>query len=72
VSKWDKKEVKDSQNNVLHKKKDAVYAIEFLMPHEFLFLLCNAINRLDTVIRLHNPDLTSEKANIYQWELSNG
>lgn len=43
--------------------------VPFLLPHEFLFLLCNCSDRLKTILRIHNPELVSEKRNIHQWEL---
>lgn len=46
--------------------------IPYIMPHEFLFLLCNSINRIDTVNKIHKADLTSEYGDIYQWEISDG
>jgi len=42
------------------------------MPHEFLFLLCNSLDRLETIKRLHKPDLSSKIDNVYQWEISDG
>jgi hypothetical protein len=42
------------------------------MPNEFLFLMCNAKNRLDTITSLHNPIFKSNMTEIYQWELSDG
>ncbi|CDW81298.1 UNKNOWN [Stylonychia lemnae] len=55
------------EKEIKQKKLD----VPFLLPHEFLFLLCNCSNRLETISRLHNPELVSVKGNIYQWELSN-
>jgi hypothetical protein len=73
VGKWQDYELtKKAQEALVEKKRDRAYDVEFLMPHEFLFLLCNSINRLDTIVRLHSRDLKSELDNIYQWELSEG
>jgi len=44
----------------------------FLLPHEFLFLLCNSTNRLDMINKVHKHDLTSDHGIIYQWEISGG
>jgi len=40
------------------------------MPHEFLFLLCNSLNRQEAIQQLHRPDFSSELDNVYQWEIS--
>lgn len=45
--------------------------IPFLLPHEFLFLLCNCEDRLKLIRRIHNPELVSQKGNIHNWELLN-
>lgn len=45
--------------------------IPFLLPHEFLFLLCNCEDRLAAIKRVHKPELISEKGNIHYWELLN-
>jgi hypothetical protein len=37
----------------------------YIYPHEFLFLLCNSLNRLDTIKRLHKADFTSVKGDCY-------
>ena len=29
--------------------------IPFMMPHEFLFLLCNCMNRIDSIKKFHDP-----------------
>ena len=34
--------------------------IPFILPHEFIFLLCNSLNRLANINRLHQPDLSSD------------
>ena len=47
------------------------YDTPFLLPHEFLYLLCNHENRLDTITRIHNPELASVKQNIFNWEFAN-
>ena len=46
--------------------------VPYLMPHEFLFLLCNTHNVLDLIQRAHKPDLSSKYGEIYQWEISGG
>eukprot|EP00347_Sterkiella_histriomuscorum_P021092 403335284 len=53
------------EKEIKQKKLD----VPFLLPHEFLYLLCNSSDRLETINRLHNPELVSQKGNIYQWEL---
>ena len=35
--------------------------VPFLLPHEFLFLLCNCEDRLKLIRRIHNPELVSQK-----------
>lgn len=34
--------------------------IPFILPHEFIFLLCNSLNRLANINKLHQPDLSSD------------
>lgn len=51
--------------------KKRPYDAPFLLPHEFLYLLCNGENRLEVIERSHNPDLASEKQHINNWELPN-
>ena len=41
--------------------KKRPYDAPFLLPHEFLYLLCNGENRLEVIERSHNPELISEK-----------
>jgi hypothetical protein len=38
----------------------------FILPHEFIFLMCNSVNRLANINKLHKPDLTSD---LYQVNL---
>lgn len=42
------------------------------MPHEFLFLYGNCASRFTTLMKNHNPDLSSDKGMIYQWEIAEG
>jgi hypothetical protein len=42
----------------------------FLLPHEFLFLLCNCQNRLDIINKVHKVDLTSDYGDVYWWEIA--
>lgn len=51
-------------------KKNERHNIPYLMPHEFLFLLCNTHNLLELIQRAHKPDLSSKFGKIYQWEIS--
>jgi hypothetical protein len=45
----------------------------FLLPHEFLFLLCNSENRLKILKRTHQPELRSSLKNFYYYEnMKNG
>lgn len=37
----------------------------FLLPHEYLFLLCNTSNRLNVINEMHRPNLKSKLGNIY-------
>lgn len=39
--------------------------VPYIFPHEFLFLLCNSLNRLDLITRLHKPDLSSVLGDAY-------
>ena len=39
--------------------REANIDIPYILPHEFLFLLCNCENRLSTINRMHRPDLSS-------------
>ena len=43
----------------------------FLLPHEFLFLLCNTEDRLEVIRRSHRPELVSNRGNIHNWEFIN-
>lgn len=43
----------------------------YLLPHEFLYLLCNAEDRLSTIRRVHRVELVSAKGDINHWELLN-
>lgn len=40
-----------------------------LFPHEFLFLLCNARNRLELINKLPKPEFTTERRNIKKYEM---
>jgi hypothetical protein len=49
--------------------KQNLLDVPFLLPHEFLFLLCNSTNRLEMIAKNHNPELTSEKVQLDNWQL---
>jgi len=61
----------ESENRMMVEKvyKQRSMEAPFLLPHEFLYLLCNSTDRLSTITRVHKPDLISEKGNIHYWEL---
>jgi hypothetical protein len=40
-----------------------------LMVHEFMYLLCNASDRVDQITQNHKVDYRSQKDEIHQWEL---
>ena len=42
-----------------------------IMPHEFLYLLCCASDRLHQINKNHKADLLSQKHKIFQWEIYN-
>jgi len=44
-----KKERRDFERD----HREARVDIPFIMPHEFLFLLCNALSRLDSINKVH-------------------
>jgi len=52
--------------------RDAPTLIPFILPHEFLFLLCNSLNRIDTVNREHKLNFDCKFGDIYQWEIADG
>lgn len=58
------------QQDFIKEKKKERHDIPYLMPHEFLFLLCNTHNLLGLIEKAHKPDLGSKKGKIYQWEIS--
>lgn len=58
------------QRDFEKEKKNERHDIPYLMPHEFLFLLCNTHNLLGLIEKAHRPDLSSKKGKIYQWEIS--
>ena len=43
-----------------------------IMPHEFLYIVCNSTNRLDIIEDRHNviADLKSKPVDIFHWELN--
>lgn len=53
------------KDNFKKEKKNERHDVPYLMPHEFLFLLCNTHNLLDLIQKAHKPDLTSAKGKIY-------
>jgi hypothetical protein len=34
--------------------------------------MCNSLDRLESIKRLHKPDLSSAMGDVYQWEISDG
>lgn len=63
---WNKVErrVFEREHNDPRRKEDKLsyplpLNVPFIMPHEFIFLMCNSLNRLDNINRLHKPDYTS-------------
>jgi len=46
--------------------------IPFILPHEFLFLVCNSVDRLERLSSVHKPTLKGEFGDIYQWEIADG
>lgn len=65
---WNKQERRKFEKEHRNERID----IPFILPHEFLFLLCNCLNRLNTINKMHKLDLSSVLDNIYQWEVSDG
>jgi hypothetical protein len=43
---------------------------QWIMQHEFLYLLCNTTNRLDLIEKNHHVHLHSVRAPIFHWELN--
>ena len=41
----------------------------YILPHEFLYLLCNASDRLKIIEENHKIDLKGVKAPIHYWEI---
>jgi hypothetical protein len=52
--------------------REAPIFIPFILPHEFLFLLCNSLSRIETVRREHKLKFESDRGDIYQWEIADG
>lgn len=44
----------------------------FLLPHEFLYLLCNALSRIETINREHRMNFDIQFGDVYQWEIADG
>lgn len=63
----------EQENRIMVEKdfKQKPIEMPFLLPHEFLFLLCNNEDRLSIIKQMHNPELVSVKGNINNWELIN-
>ena len=58
----------------LKRKKNMNYpddkdSTDMLFPHEFLFLLCNAKNRLDIISKMPKPEFTIEKKSIKKYDM---
>jgi len=63
---WNKVERRmfEREHNDPRKKEDRetnplLLNVPFIMPHEFIFLMCNSLNRIENINRLHKPDYTS-------------
>lgn len=43
-----------------------------IMPHEFLYLICNSTDKLDIINESHHPlqELRSKDLKIFHWELN--
>jgi hypothetical protein len=74
---WNKPERRnfEREHNDPRKKEDKennpmLLNIPFLLPHEFIFLLVNALNRLENIEKLHKPDYTSSKYKVNMQEVS--
>ena len=65
-----KKRTEELITDFKEEQKNDRHDVPYLMPHEFLFLLCNTHNVLDLIQKAHKPDLTSTRGKIYQWEIS--
>lgn len=55
---WNKKERRFFEAHINHKDdevKKAKLANIFILPHEFLFLMCNSTDRIETIQRVHKP-----------------
>lgn len=63
----------ETENRIMVEKvfKQRTIDVPFLLPHEFLYLLCNAEDRLALINRIHKPELVSQKGDIHYWELLN-
>ena len=65
-----KKEKAPGESGFLPKGGDHIELdIPFILPHEFIFLLCNSLNRLTNINRLHQPDLSSDLYHVNLQEL---
>ncbi len=49
--------------------KENNFTVPFILPHEFLFLLCNSEDRLKAIEMVHRPELVSNKGEIHNFEL---
>ena len=56
------------ENGEVMKQMEGVH----MMQHEFLYLLCNATDRVEIIEEHPKVDLHSEKGKIYHWELKDG
>jgi len=41
----------------------------YILPHEFLYLLCNTADKLKIIEENHKIDLRGQKAPIHYWEI---
>ena len=41
-----------------------------MLPHEFLYLMCNCQPRLNLIIDNHRPEFTNDVSLVYQWEIA--
>eukprot|EP00347_Sterkiella_histriomuscorum_P008430 403345124 len=67
------KQVRQIERDLKEKKKlnypEDQDSHDKLFPHEFLFLLCNARNRIDLMNNLPKPEFTIQKTSIKQYDM---
>lgn len=60
---------KDWKRFSVNNNESEYVGLPFILPNEFLFLMCNTTDRLDIIKKLHNPVIKSKKSKIYNWEI---